>query len=134
MFLSWRVMEKCPKGGDVFFDPVDSRGNSPEARRETGLSTAMLAEALRDMPARRVVLIIDACQSGGVVDSLGKIGEVKAKAEVRRAELEAQAGTAGAEHQHAVGVYVIAATTPVTGRADPWSNPNSSRNSAVGGP
>jgi WD40 repeat protein len=103
-----------PKGQEMFyFDPVDSRGDSPEARQETGLSTAMLAEALRDMPARRVVLIIDACQSGGVVDSLGKIGEVKAKAEVRREELEAQAGTAAAGHQHAVGVYIIAATTPV---------------------
>lgn len=32
--------------------------------RETGVNTAMIAEALRNLPAQRIVLIVDTCQSG----------------------------------------------------------------------
>jgi WD40 repeat protein len=90
-----------------YFVPADGRDTKI---RETGMNTAMLAEALRDMPARRVVLVIDACQSGGAVEALSKIGEVKARVEERRGQQE---GEQRAGHEHGVGVHVIAATLPL---------------------
>lgn len=67
----------------------------------TGLSTAMLAEALRSLPAKRIVLIIDACQSGGAVEALSKIGEAKARVQNQHKDTR-------------VGVHVIAATMPLS--------------------
>jgi WD40 repeat protein len=89
-----------------YFVPADGKGTDI---RGTGLNTAMLAEALRNMPARRIVLIIDACQSGGAVEALNKIGEVKA-----RVEQAAQLKSNGARHQQGVGVHIIAATLPLS--------------------
>ena len=91
-----------------YFMPADA---SDAEIRSTGLNTAMLAEALRNMPARRIVLIIDACQSGGAVEALSKIGEVKARVEQERAQIEEKASR---QHEHTVGVHVIAATLPLS--------------------
>jgi WD40 repeat protein len=77
--------------------------------RDSGLNTAMLADALRDMPARRIVLVIDSCQSGGAVEALSKIGEVKARVEQRRAKLALEHAS-NSEYQ--VGVHIIAAAMP----------------------
>jgi len=97
------------QGQEMFyFVPVDGK---EKHIRATGLNTAMLAEALRAMPARRIVLIIDACQSGGAVEALSKIGEVKARVEQQRAQFEAR-GTP--THEHGVGVHIIAATLPLS--------------------
>jgi uncharacterized caspase-like protein len=87
-----------------YYAPIDAR---LEPINSTGLNTAMLAEALRNMPARRIVLIIDACQSGGAVEALSKIGEVKAR--IEEARIKVRGTTADA---NSVGVYVIAATMP----------------------
>lgn len=90
-----------------YFVPLDGRETE---MRKTGLSTAMLAEALRNMPARRMVLVIDACQSGGAVEALGRIGEAKARMEERILKLGPRApGT----RESGVGVHVIAATLPL---------------------
>lgn len=91
-----------------YFVPSDA---SDDEMRSTGLNTAMLAEALRNMPARRIVLIIDACQSGGAVEALSKIGEVKARVEQERAQIEEKASH---QHEHSVGVHIIAATLPLS--------------------
>ncbi len=107
-----------PAGQEMFyFAPIDIRGPNPQDQRETGLNTAMLAEAIRDMPARRIVLIIDACQSGGAIESLGKIAEVKAKVEERRAQIENR--EKAAKRNHRVGVYIIAAATPLQQAVQP---------------
>jgi WD40 repeat protein len=91
-----------------YFVPADANGSDI---RSTGLNTAMLAEALRNMPARRIVLIIDACQSGGAVEALSKIGEVKARVEQQRAQRETKELP---HHEHSVGVHIIAATLPLS--------------------
>jgi hypothetical protein len=57
-----------------------------------------------------VVLIIDACQSGGAVEPLSQIAAVKAQVETRRAKAEPP--TPGRER--GVGVHVIAATLPLS--------------------
>jgi WD40 repeat protein/uncharacterized caspase-like protein len=118
VFLFFSGHGVVPAGQEMFyFAPMDIHGPSPQDERETGLNTAMLAEAIRNMPARRVVLIIDACQSGGAIESLGKIAEVKAKVEQRSAQIESQGQ--GARHEHEVGVYVIAAATPLQEAVQP---------------
>ena len=61
--------------------------------RATGLSTAILAEALWNLPSRRIVLIIDACQSGGAIEAVAKIGSVKAR--VERWRIPPRQATAG---------------------------------------
>lgn len=120
VFLFFSGHGIVPAGQEMFyFAPIDMRGPNPQDQRETGLNTAMLAEAIREMPARRVVLIIDACQSGGAIESLAKIGEVKAKVEMRRAQTEERAGTNG--HKHEVGIYIIAAATPLQEAVQPKS-------------
>ncbi len=120
VFLFFAGHGIVPAGQEMFyFAPIDMRGPNPQDQRETGLNTAMLAEAIREMPARRVVLIIDACQSGGAIESLAKIGEVKAKVEIRRAQTEKRERTNG--HKHEVGIYIIAATTPLQEAVQPKS-------------
>ena len=68
-----------------YFVPVDGVDTDIQG---TGLNTAMLTEALRNMLARRIVLIIDACQSGGAVEALSKLGEFKVRVEQQRMRLE----------------------------------------------
>lgn len=90
-----------------YFVPIDGRDSD---LRHTGVSTALLADGIRALDARRVVLFIDACQSGGAVEPLEQIAAVKAQVETRRAQVERQ--TPG--HEHGVGVHIIAATLPLS--------------------
>jgi WD40 repeat protein len=116
LFLSGHGI--VPAGQEMFyFAPSDMRGPDPLAQRETGLNTAMLAEAVRELKARRVVLVIDACQSGGAVESLAKIAEVKAKAEMRRKRVGLR--RAARSPRPEVGVYVIAAATTLQQAVQP---------------
>lgn len=119
IFLFFSGHGIVPAGQEMFyFAPIDMRGPNPQDQRESGLNTAMIAEAIREIPARRVVLIIDACQSGGALESLAKIAEVKAKVEQRRAKIGRKKGTQG-KHEHEVGVYLIAAATPLQEAVQP---------------
>jgi hypothetical protein len=77
----------------------------------------MICEAIRDLPARRIVLVIDACQSGGTIESLEKVALAKAKGQERVAQLRSndQVGTQASE----VGIYVVAAATPLEDAIQP---------------
>jgi WD40 repeat protein len=98
-----------PAGQEMFyFMPVDGRTSNLDDYRETGLNTAMISEALQNMVARRIVLIVDACQAGGIVESLGKVGEVKAKIALRKTKTSERAST-----PPYVGVQIIAAAAPL---------------------
>jgi WD40 repeat protein len=90
-----------------YFIPADVRGLTAEGIRNTALSTAMLADLVRYLPARRIVLVIDACQSGGAIESLAKVGQAKAATQMRLTQ-----GLSG-QLQLGTGVYVIAAATPL---------------------
>jgi WD40 repeat protein/tetratricopeptide (TPR) repeat protein len=118
VFLFFAGHGIVPAGQEMFyFAPVDMRGPNPKDQHETGLSTAMLTEAIRALPANRVVLLIDACQSGGAVESLAKIAEVKAKLEERQARIEKREWSK--QRNHRVGVYIIAAATPLQQANEP---------------
>jgi WD40 repeat protein len=104
---------KVSAGQEMFyFVPADGKDTDAQGRelQETGVSTAMLAEALRNLPARRIVLFLDTCQAGGAVEALSKIGLVKTQVEERRGRLEG----AVANHEHGVGIHLVAATMPLS--------------------
>ena len=91
-----------------FFAPWDVKGADPKLESESAFSTAMLAQAIGELPATRVFIAIDACQSGGALESLAKIGSAKA--------METTAKT---------GIYVVASATPLQ-KALQGTGPNGS--------
>jgi WD40 repeat protein len=69
-----------PQGTQMFyFAPVDFDTTSLATKRATGVSVAMIADMIREVPARNIVLIIDSCQSGAALTSLARIGDIKVK-------------------------------------------------------
>jgi uncharacterized caspase-like protein len=112
VFLYFSGHGIIPEGQEMFyFAPVDMRHLSTQEQGKNGLNTAMLADAIRNIPSQRIVLIIDACQSGGAVESLAKIGRVKARAEERRVSAEDKRGVSTSTPR--IGLYIIAASTPL---------------------
>lgn len=108
VFLYLAGHGKVSPGQEMFYYiPVDGRDDD---LLNTGVSTAIIAEALRSLPARRIVLIMDACQSGGAIEALSKIGVVKAQVEQQRT---GEASKAPGREQ-GVGVHLIAATLPLS--------------------
>jgi hypothetical protein len=61
-----------------YFAPRDYNPHSLESRRATGLSTAMIADMIRKLPARHLIVLIDACQSGAAFGSLAKLAQAQA--------------------------------------------------------
>lgn len=105
-----------PSGQEMFyFAPVDMRNLCGLEARERGIDSAGLANLIRDLPARRIVLVIDACQSGGVLESLSKVGEAKIRQELRRGPPAGagRATTAPLLESPSVGMYIIVAATPL---------------------
>jgi WD40 repeat protein len=98
-----------PGQEEFFFIPANGQFRRES---ETGLSTAMLVDFVRELPARRVLLVIDACQSGGVLDSLVKVAEAKAAADVRYAATQSDQARRDREQ---LGIHVLAAASPFQG-------------------
>jgi WD40 repeat protein len=106
LFLSGHGV--VPPGQEMFyFLPFDVAGQSRRQQIASGLNSAMLAQAIMEIQARRVLLVIDSCQSGGAMDSLERVVEAKLRIEHRR-----QSAMAGVD-QVGAGLYVIAASTPL---------------------
>jgi WD40 repeat protein len=98
LFLSGHGL--VPLGTEMFyFAPLGFDPTSLSTIRNTGLNVAMLADMLRALPARRVVIVIDACQSGAALTSLAKIADMKSKIEMAR------------DRSGPVGIYVLASAT-----------------------
>lgn len=102
---------KIPPGQEMFyFIPhfsLDFWNMSSFDERRIALGTPLLAEFVRKLRARRIVLVVDACESGGIAESMAKVADVKRRSEHRRSSLER---VSAAED---VGVDVIAAAIPV---------------------
>jgi hypothetical protein len=71
----------------------------------------MLADALRRIRARRVILLIDACQSGGTIESLAKIANVKLRSSLAEGQTR-RSNRLSAKYPH-LGIYLVAAATPL---------------------
>jgi len=130
VFLYFAGHGRVPPGQEMFYyipfleRRLDPRLVDPIEEREVGLNTAMFAEGIRNLPARRVVLVIDACQSGGAVESLAKIAEVKLAVQAR--EASQQAARDRVPRPDDVGIYILAAATPVQSALEPkqWTASN----------
>jgi hypothetical protein len=91
-----------PPGQEMFyFLPVDGKAGS---EMDSALSTAVLADFVRNLNARRIIIFINACQSGGALDSLAKIVAAKGSA--------VNSFSGAAQDNESAGVYIIAAATP----------------------
>jgi WD40 repeat protein len=88
-----------------FFLPNSVPGKDADAIQGGSLNSAMLADAIRNITARRVLVVLDSCQSGGALDSLKKVADVKI-------EIEARQRVAKDEALPDSGVAIIAAATP----------------------
>lgn len=81
---------------DWFFIPHElTQPERSDMLRRDGLSSRELAEALKAMPARKVVVLIDACKSGAAVGGFRGLEERRLLAQLSRAS----------------GTHLIAATT-----------------------
>ena len=58
-------VESGPHAGDYLL-PVDADYTSTESLAQTAISGEAFTEALRDIPARKVVVIFDCCHAGGI--------------------------------------------------------------------
>jgi len=95
-------------GSEMFyFMPSDVRKDHLD---QTGISAAMLAEDLRFLPFRKVLLIIDSCQAGSSVDALQKIANVRAQSEKNRVRLQG----VGQGQEAGVGIHIVSATLPLS--------------------
>jgi WD40 repeat protein len=89
-----------PLGDRMFyFAPVDFLLEGAK----NGLSTPMIADAVRSMRARRILLVLDACQSGGTLDALAKVLDAKVVADTFEY----------ANKTVPPGIEIIAAATPI---------------------
>jgi hypothetical protein len=98
-----------PKQEMFYFLPSDY---SPLDDSNQGLSAAMLADKLRQFSARRIVLLIDACQSGAVLDSLTKVAEARARMASAIQEAQRKGGAATPDDS-TLGICLISATLPL---------------------
>ncbi|HNS01157.1 MAG TPA: caspase family protein [Anaerolineae bacterium] len=58
-------IEQGPQAGQYLL-PVDADASSPQALAATAISGAEFTDALRAIPARKVVVIFDCCHAGGI--------------------------------------------------------------------
>jgi metacaspase-1 len=99
---------QAPSGQEMFyFIPFDVVATD---LANTGFSAADLADALRGLRARRVLLIVDACQAGASIEALEKVAYAKAQAELRSGRLN----PSGGNRFEPVGVHLLAATMPLS--------------------
>jgi WD40 repeat protein len=85
-----------------YYVPVDA---TEASLVNTGLSVAMVVDFFRALPARRAIVIINACQSGGALDSLASVADLSS-ALAEQAKLSASLG-----RQPSFARHVFAATT-----------------------
>jgi len=76
--------------------------------RDIGFNTAMLADAIRNLSTSNVIVVIDACQSGGALESLQNIAKMEQTIYELRTSI--QGSTASSEQP---GLFLIAAATPI---------------------
>jgi len=73
------------QGDDWFFVPWEvTQPEQPERLRREGLSSRDLSSAIRAMPARKVVVLIDACKSGAAIAGFRGLEERRLLAQLSR--------------------------------------------------
>ena len=100
-----------PAGQEMYyFIAKDTVGPDPQQQHDTGLSTSMLVQALREMKTRRFIVIIDSCQSGGALEALAKIIDLRPAATGSNSNNTAP---------NDGGIYIFAAASPLQQAVQP---------------
>lgn len=95
-----------PAGEEMYyFVPADLHESGLNNLRSGGLSTAEISDAIRHIKARRILIVIDSCQSGGAVNVLDRVVQTK----IQQAMLVASP----TEYSQAAGALFLAAATPL---------------------
>lgn len=95
-----------PPGEEMFyFLTSDVTGRTSAEIRAGGLSVLMLADSIGRLRSRRIVVFLDACLSGGTLDSLSRLALAKVRAQEEMDKLEGRVSPPAA-------VHVFAAATP----------------------
>src|SRR5262249_8804245 len=123
---------EVPAGqGLYYFLPVDARNGSLRDYRQTALSSADLADLLRQMRSRRVITIMDTCQSGGALEGLAKAAESVALDEMEASQIAnlkrqpaARNNPDSPDRDSGVGIYLVASASPFKIAAMPVSGPS----------
>lgn len=89
--------------------PVDELSAPILEERQIGFNTAMLAEAIRDFRTGNVIVIMDACQSGGALESLENI----AKMEQSLYDIRKKSDTSSSVPVQMPAIFLLAAATPI---------------------
>jgi len=79
-------------------------------RWENVITAADLADFIQTVPARRVLVVIDACQAGGALEPLERVAEAKVSTELRR--LATRTGRLQSAVPE-IGIAVIGASDPI---------------------
>jgi WD40 repeat protein len=85
-----------------YFVPVDGDPQSLGIESQSAISTASFADLVRNLPAKRVILVIDSCQSGAALDSLKMVATVK----------KLIADRFGFRREIPAGILIVASATP----------------------
>ena len=113
-----------PWGQTQFFVvPEDGRADSLDDLRLSTISTVDLAEALRRTPARRVLIVVDTCQSAASFEMLSKIGEAEIRSE-EDLQGAALALGAGSLQDRGLGFYLLASASPLQFADIPATGPS----------
>lgn len=119
-----------PKGqGLYYFLPVDARTDSLSNLRSTAVSSLDLANWLRRLQTRRVVTLVDSCQSGAGLEALSRAAESVGQAEQFLADLP----HSGTPHAHGVGFHLVASATPLQTAVIAQSGPSALVSSVIEG-
>jgi len=99
-----------PAGQDLFFfAPADAHNSSLSDLRHTAISSVKLADYFRRINAQRQLLILDACQSGGALDTLLRIPGPRLVAETALEQIDTLTGS---KQSRGIGFAMLASTTP----------------------
>jgi hypothetical protein len=99
-----------PAGQDLFFfAPADAHNSSLSDLRHTAISSVKLADYFRRINAQRQLLILDACQSGGALDTLLRIPGPRLVAETALEQIDTLTAS---KQSRGIGFAMLASTTP----------------------
>jgi tetratricopeptide (TPR) repeat protein/WD40 repeat protein len=111
-----------PWGQTQFFAvPEDGRADSLDELRLSAVSTVDLAESLRGARARRVLIVVDTCQSAASFETLSKVGEAEIRSEE---DLDSAAHALGISSDRGLGFYLLASASPLQFADIPPSGPS----------
>ena len=111
-----------PPGQSLFYlVPTKGETGSLEAVRRTAISSLDLAEYIRPLKARRLILAVDACQSAAAFGTLTRIADAQIQLQESRARFRS---TDPKAPSNGLGLYLLASASPIKVTQMPTAGPS----------